>query len=623
MKILSCYIENYGKFVKRDFDFDNDITAFNWENGAGKTTLASFIKAMFYGIPSVKANTKNFEDRQHFFPFESGKFGGSIVFEHNGAEFKIERFFDKKSSVKDELKVYKNGSLTDELGEDIGKTIFGIDKESFEKTVFFNAEDVEIYTPAGIEAKIQNSDEGSAAKKVLEDEIKKLQPQRGKNGLIPNQQELVRTLREEANRLESIQERTQTLYERRNQLKKEIKEKEEEIKKSLVLESKLEEYIMPANKEREFAALSDMFMTGIPQESDFERINKYFDEFKELEEKDAQLKDQQQQILKKAKTKKLLLAADAFLIITAAVLLGIGQIIGAVVTVGMAGVLAVYLCVSAKKLKQAQVLQQERRKLTLRYEFCLQEIIEFVKEYKTNYNESDLKSEVKIIREAAEKFIRDKEEYQRIELRRSEIKREMGMKNADTMQSEREMTSLKQELANLERQLYCDEAEMEDLADRQNQLAEAEELLIKYKESLFVFEAALNALQEAESNIKNKYAAPIKACFGKYEGLAEEIIGAKIIIDDEFNVYFEIMGQQKSYKHLSCGQKAVLAFCFRMALIDSMYNAEKPFVILDDPFISLDKENMGKIAKAVKMAAKDRQIIYFCCHDSRNVIKSN
>lgn len=623
MKILSCYIENYGKFVKRDFDFDNDITAFNWENGAGKTTLASFIKAMFYGIPSVKANTKNFEDRQHFLPFESGKFGGSIVFEHNGAEFKIERFFDKKSSVKDELKVYKNGSLTDELGEDIGKTIFGIDKESFEKTVFFNAEDVEIYTPAGIEAKIQNSDEGSAAKKVLEDEIKKLQPQRGKNGLIPNQQELLRTLREEANRLESIQERTQTLYERRNQLKKEIKEKEEEIKKSLVLESKLEEYIMPANKEREFAALSDMFMTGIPQESDFERINKYFDEFKELEEKDAQLKDQQQQILKKDKTKKLLLAADAFLIITAAVLLGIGQIIGAVVTVGMAGVLAVYLCVSAKKLKQAQVLQQERRKLTLRYEFCLQEIIEFVKEYKTNYNESDLKSEVKIIREAAEKFIRDKEEYQRIELRRSEIKREMGMKNADTMQSEREMTSLKQELANLERQLYCDEAEMEDLADRQNQLAEAEELLIKYKESLFVFEAALNALQEAESNIKNKYAAPIKACFGKYEGLAEEIIGAKIIIDDEFNVYFEIMGQQKSYKHLSCGQKAVLAFCFRMALIDSMYNAEKPFVILDDPFISLDKENMGKIAKAVKMAAKDRQIIYFCCHDSRNVIKSN
>lgn len=623
MKILSCYIENYGKFVKRDFGFDNDITAFNWENGAGKTTLASFIKAMFYGIPSVKANTKNFEDRQHFFPFESGKFGGSIVFEHNGAEFKIERFFDKKSSVKDELKVYKNGSLTDELGEDIGKTIFGIDKESFEKTVFFNAEDVEIYTPAGIEAKIQNSDEGSATKKVLEDEIKKLQPQRGKNGLIPNQQELVRTLREEANRLESIQERTQTLYERRNQLKKEIKEKEEEIKKSLVLESKLEEYIMPANKEREFAALSDMFMTGIPQESDFERINKYFDEFKELEEKDAQLKDQQQQILKKAKTKKLLLAADAFLIITAAVLLGIGQIIGAVVTVGMAGVLAVYLCVSAKKLKQAQFLQQERRKLTLRYEFCLQEIIEFVKEYKTNYNESDLKSEVKIIREAAEKFIRDKEEYQRIELRRSEIKREMGMKNADTMQSEREMTSLKQELANLERQLYCDEAEMEDLADRQNQLAEAEELLIKYKESLFVFEAALNALQEAESNIKNKYAAPIKACFGKYEGLAEEIIGAKIIIDDEFNVYFEIMGQQKSYKHLSCGQKAVLAFCFRMALIDSMYNAEKPFVILDDPFISLDKENMGKIAKAVKMAAKDRQIIYFCCHDSRNVIKSN
>ena len=156
MKIISCHIENYGKFVKKDFNFDSDITSFNWENGAGKTTLASFIKAMFYGIPSVKANAKNFEDRQHFCPFEKGNFGGSVVFEFNGAEFKIERFFDKKSSTKDEVKVYKNGGLTDELGEDIGKAVFGIDKESFEKTVFFNAEDIEIYTPAGIEALTSN-----------------------------------------------------------------------------------------------------------------------------------------------------------------------------------------------------------------------------------------------------------------------------------------------------------------------------------------------------------------------------------------------------------------------------------------------------------------------------------
>lgn len=623
MRIVSCHIETYGKFAKKDFNFDHDFSGFNWENGAGKTTLASFIKAMFYGIPSVKSNTKSFEDRQHFCPFESGRFGGSVVFEHNGAEFKIERFFDKKSSVKDELKVYKNGGLTDELGEDIGKTVFGIDKESFEKTVFFNAEDIEIYTPAGIEAKIQNSDEGSAARKVMEDEIKKLQPQRGKNGLIPNQQELVRSLREEADRLESTQERVQTLYARRNQLKREIEEKEEELKKSIVLASKLEEYVVPVNKERELSALSDMFITGVPQESDFERINKYFDEFKELEEKDAQLKEQQQQILKKGKTKKLLLAANAFLIITAAVLLAVGQMIGAIVTVGMAGVLSVYLCISAKKLKQAEVLQQERRKLTLRYEFCLEEITEFVKQYKTNCDESNLKSEVAMIQEAAERFIRAKEEQQRIEVRRAEIKREMGMKNADSAESEREMARLKQEMANLERQIYRDEAEMEDLSDRENQLAEAEELLAKHKETLFLLEAALGALQEAENNIKNKYAAPIKACFGKYSELAEEIIGEKIIIDDEFNVYFEIMGQQKSYKHLSCGQKAVLAFCFRMALVDSMYNENKPFVILDDPFISLDKENMNKIAKTVKMAAKDRQIIYFCCHDSRNMIKNS
>ena len=64
----------------------------------------------------------------------------------------------------------------------------------------------------------------------------------------------------------------------------------------------------------------------------------------------------------------------------------------------------------------------------------------------------------------------------------------------------------------------------------------------------------------------------------------------------------------------------MLAFCFKMALLDSLYGDKKPFVVLDDPFMSLDSENMSKMAKIIKTVSKDRQIIYFCCHESRNVL---
>ena len=71
---------------------------------------------------------------------------------------------------------------------------------------------------------------------------------------------------------------------------------------------------------------------------------------------------------------------------------------------------------------------------------------------------------------------------------------------------------------------------------------------------------------------------------------------------------------------MSQGEQSILAFCFKMALIDSLYEDEKPFVLLDDPFVNLDGENMSKMAKIIKNVSKDRQVIYFCCHESRNLL---
>ncbi len=109
MKILSCFIETYGKIEKTKFDFSDGLTSIVRENGAGKTTLASFLMAMFYGLPPTKANSVAFNDRERFYPFSGGKFGGSLTYEVGGKTYKIERFFDKKSVNKDTVKLYENG----------------------------------------------------------------------------------------------------------------------------------------------------------------------------------------------------------------------------------------------------------------------------------------------------------------------------------------------------------------------------------------------------------------------------------------------------------------------------------------------------------------------------------
>ena len=137
MKIISCFVETYGAIEKQKFDFDENLTVFLRDNGTGKTTLASFIRAMFYGLPPTKTNSVTFNDRERFYPFSGGKFGGTLTFEAQGKTYKIERFFDKKSVNKDQLKLYENGDEI-ECDYSVGLRFFGVDERAFTRTVFFD-----------------------------------------------------------------------------------------------------------------------------------------------------------------------------------------------------------------------------------------------------------------------------------------------------------------------------------------------------------------------------------------------------------------------------------------------------------------------------------------------------
>ena len=144
MKLISCYIESYGAIKKKNIVFDGNLTSVCEANGYGKTTLASFLEAMFYGMDSDRANSRDFGPRRHFNPFDGGHFGGNVVFSIGSDIYKIERYFDEKSESKDSLTVYKNSERYTGLGTQIGEKIFGIDRASFERTMLISAREIEI-----------------------------------------------------------------------------------------------------------------------------------------------------------------------------------------------------------------------------------------------------------------------------------------------------------------------------------------------------------------------------------------------------------------------------------------------------------------------------------------------
>ena len=48
-----------------------------------------------------------------------------------------------------------------------------------------------------------------------------------------------------------------------------------------------------------------------------------------------------------------------------------------------------------------------------------------------------------------------------------------------------------------------------------------------------------------------------------------------------------------------------------------MYQKEKPFLVMDDPFVNLDEKRTEGGQRFLQEISKEYQVIYFTCHESR------
>lgn len=238
MKLISCYIENFGALKQREIKFEKNLTSICEENGYGKTTIASFLEAMFYGMEPDRSNKKDFGMRRHFNPFAGGKFGGYAVFSIGRDRYKIERYFDASSETRDSLTVYKNDERFEGFGGKIGEKIFGIDKQSFERTIFIDSREIEITSTGSISAKLNNFVEGSTddtntekALARLKEKAKEYKKERaGANDRISNEQQKVREIEEGISNAEKIKESLPGKYKQLSDLEQEDKKLSQKAK---------------------------------------------------------------------------------------------------------------------------------------------------------------------------------------------------------------------------------------------------------------------------------------------------------------------------------------------------------------------------------------------------------
>lgn len=859
MIIKRIGIENYGKISGLDMKFSGGINEITEDNGFGKTTIASFIKAMFYGLAPCRANGKDFNDRKKFYPFSGGKFGGFIEFVSGGDEYRIERFFGKKSDLDDEMKVYKNSAETSELSPIPGLKLFGLDEESFEKTLFIDSEITEISSTGAINGLLGDFAQDMESGISFEDALAKLEAARkkykaakGNNDLISQTQAEISGLKTKIENIEKegvalakyyselgeLTEREKALsaelrkasaksveaekWKTYGKLKETERQKTVELKafaekypngipdeneiadaekllaEAESLKSKREAAAFPEEKKSRLQTYSRTFVHGMPSDEAFLKLRLSISELSNLRgeienlKKDenareceleakfgsrdtggalAELENKAREYREKEETAKNfnvaaqvqpsaksengsktgvavagfsgIIAAVGFILATAiknSVAMNIlGYVLAAAGVVGVAaGVILTrskrkntektgeLLEKSAKIKAEVDIFADAMRKLMVPFGyysengvmydyakfksdaeeyFKLREasgarrralaeksaradkiaasIKNFLSKFSVSADEETFGDAYYELKSAADDFVRLTEEQtetaksaKALEERENAVKRELFaffnrykliadgnektlLKNlsadlSDILRLKKECAETKTDAENYRlknnlitppagetvstdeisarfnecqkavaikrREISYSESVYETLEENKDRLAAAEEKLKEYKEKRAIIVYAEEFLKAADEKMQQKYVAPIKNSLIAYAAPLEKALGEKIIMDKNFKTYFESGGEIRDDKHLSSGQRCILSLCFRLSLIENVFAGEKPFLVMDDPFVNLDETHIAKVAEFIKEIAKNEQIIYLCCHRSRKIL---
>lgn len=161
-------------------------------------------------------------------------------------------------------------------------------------------------------------------------------------------------------------------------------------------------------------------------------------------------------------------------------------------------------------------------------------------------------------------------------------------------------------------------------AERLDVLSETEKEYLRLKQDyeekkkkLKIIEKTKEFLEEAKTSFTARYMEPVMKGFRKYYRILTGISPDSYMIDANTNLTVKEEGMQRELKFLSKGRRDLTGVCMRMALVDAMYEDEKPFVVFDDPFVNLDDEKTEKGRDFLEDIAKEYQVIYFTCHSGR------
>ena len=194
----------------------------------------------------------------------------------------------------------------------------------------------------------------------------------------------------------------------------------------------------------------------------------------------------------------------------------------------------------------------------------------------------------------------------------------------DGVALKQEEAQLLDAVSDLTRQLLRKRQQAQDLRIQIDEIPALEDQLenwqnrkVQGQENARILDDTVDFLQKAKDSLSGNYLGPIRGCFREYM-TAMNNQDEKFFITPDLEIQLERQGQSRELGYFSAGQADLVMLCMRFALVDALFTAEKPFVILDDPFVNLDDRHTAEAVALLQKLAEKRQILYLTCNSSRN-----
>ena len=622
MKIVNVSVVAFGKLQSVNLSFNSGVNVLQNKNAFGKTTFAAFVRAMLYGLnySYTKEGDERVNDVTRYCPWGfGGKFGGSMTVEHNGATYRIERFFGGTARAEVLSVTNESTGAAVDVSGGVGEYFLGLTADSYDRSTYFPQEAVELATNENLDGRLANLVDSADYDKVQEKLLayrRQKRAGRGVGGTIAQLDNEIFDLQRklhEAELAENTQARNAEQYsaneaqlQQLNARKCGIQRQLEEVKRNIVLNSPTEEQL--AAKQRLMDA--KLALTKYPQDlvADRQRVMALGDRIAQTPRHPN---------VQKASPKWWLVVLAAVLILGGAGLCFAGKIPlligGGILVVVGAALLAVAL-MSARN-KGVETLQSTE------WDELVTDYMRIVGKY-VDVAGKDYEEAARLFWQYFADYERDCRVYQTVEsLTPSMPNGDVAALNA----RERELTSQLAAVTSEIQRIYrmqgslenaVQNAQVADRAEIEDKILNAQQAKAVEEQKFATAERVSALLTQAKENLSGGYLPKLKT---RVSQLVDFVTNGQyeVSLDGKFAIRIRENGQTKQLSCFSRGVREIVLLCFRVALSELLYDGAVPLVVVDDAFVNYDEDNFVRATALLKELATKcgTQVIYFTCHN--------